>query len=67
VLGKSSQWLSNLFVKLTFSEKMPLRQQEVNEVFAAVATAESACKEIPIAFEENRFNQQILARVIFIH
>ncbi len=67
MLGKSSQWLSNLFVKLTFSEKMPLRQQEVNEVFAAVATAESACKEIPIAFEENRFNQQILARVIFIH
>ena len=66
MLVKSSQWLSNLFVKLTFSEKMPLRQQQVNEVFAAVASAESVCEEIPIAIEENRFDQQILERVSFI-
>jgi hypothetical protein len=46
---------------------MPLRHQQVNEVFAAVATAESACGELPIAIEENRFDQEILARVSFIY
>jgi len=46
---------------------MPLRQQQVNEVFAAVASAEFACEELPIAIEENRFDQVILARVSFIY
>jgi hypothetical protein len=62
----ANQWLSTIFVNFNFSEKMPLRQQQVNEVFAAVATAESVCEEIPIAIEENRFDQQILERVSFI-